>query len=220
MLRHMLLPAIAALCLPGLALAAPVSVKSIGDTCLESEVQKCTVAAAGFVASEGVPRLAYQIQRGVDEYDGTIGGVVVLTEIDGEWTALDSDFSGVWYQLPRLTEIDSILFHIPGFTAGSGSYNADLLFQYDPDASAWKRIDIDSWGNDLDGKLPDGLEIWKGVGYDFGSMSWGQMIARTSLWKEDDANCCPSGGEAVIHFEIKDGALAVTTVDYEEPKSD
>jgi hypothetical protein len=209
---------------PGAALAAPVSLKSINDTCIESELQNCTVAASGFVAPQDTTRLAYQIQRGVDEYDGIAGGVVVFSEVDGKWELLAKDFSGVWYQLPRLSEAEPIVFHVPGVTAGTGSFNADLLFEFvlpeSTELPHWQRVDMDSWWEAIDGKLPKGLEIWKGVSYDFGEAYWGQYVARTSLWQETDGNCCPTGGSAVIHFTIEDGALKAGDVDYEEPKEE
>lgn len=220
MLPRLLLPALLAALLPGAALAAPVSLKALGDTCVETTLKTCTVAASGFVAPQDTTRLAYQIQRGVDEYEGMAGGVVIFSEVDGGWELLASDFSGVWYQLPRLSEADETLFHVPGVTAGTGSFNADLLFQYLPDTSTWQRVDMDSWGETINSKLPKGLEIWKGVSYDFGEAYWGQYVARTSLWKSDDANCCPSGGSAVIHFTLEDGALKAGEVDYEEPKAE
>lgn len=220
MLPRLLLPALVAALLPGAALAAPVSLKSLGDTCLESELKNCTIFAAGYVAPRDTPRLAYQIQSGVDEYEGVAGGVVVFAEVDGDWQLLGSDFSGVWYQLPRLSEADQTLFHVPGITAGTGAFNADLLFEFLPDDKAWQRVDMDSWSEGISDKLPEGLEIWKGVSYDFGEDYWGQYVARTSLWKDSDGNCCPTGGSAVIHLTVEDGALKAGDVDYEPPKEE
>ena len=220
MLPRLLVPALLAALLPVAAFAAPVSLKSLGDTCLESELKTCTIVAAGYVAPRDTPRLAYQIQAGVDEYDGTAGGVVVFAEVDGAWQLLGSDFSGVWYRLPRLSEADQTLFHIPGVTAGTGSFNADVLFEFAADEKAWRRVDMETWWDGITEKLPKGLEIWKGVSYDFGEAYWGEYVARTSLWKSDDANCCPTGGSAVIHFALDDGALTLGDVEYEEPKAE
>ncbi len=220
MLPRLLVPALVAALLPAAALAAPVSLKAIGDTCLPSDLKNCTVVASGFVAPRDTTRLAYQIQSGVDEYDGMIGGVIVLSETDGEWQVLDSDFNGVWYQLPKLSEAEPTLFHVPGVTAGTGAFNADVLFEYLPDDKTWRRVDMDSWWEGVEAKLPKGLEIWKGVSYDFGEDYWGQYVARTSLWQETDGNCCPTGGSAVIHFTVEDGALKAGDVDYEEPKEE
>lgn len=220
MLPRLLLPALLATLVPGAALAAPISLKALGDECLQSELKTCTVVAAGYVAPRDTSRLAYQIQSGVDEYDGMAGGVVVFVETDGAWEPLASDFSGVWYQLPRLSEADQTLFHVPGVTAGTGSFNADLLFEYVKDSNEWRQVDIGGWLATIGDKLPKGLDIWKGVSYDFGETYWGQYVARTSLWQETDANCCPSGGSAVIHFTVEDGALKAGDVEYEEPKEE
>lgn len=220
MLPRLLVPALVAALLPGAALAAPVSLKSLGDTCLETTLKNCTVAAAGYVAPRDTSRLAYQIQSGVDEYEGMAGGVVVFVETDGAWELLASDFNGVWYQLPRLSEAEPILFHLPGVTAGTGSFNADVLFEFSADDKEWRRVDMDSWWEGVEAKLPKGLEIWKGVTYDFGEDYWGEYVARTSLWQETDANCCPTGGSAVIHFTVEDGALKAGDVEYEEQKGE
>lgn len=220
MLPRLALPALLAGLLPAVAFAAPISLKSLGETCLETTLENCTVVAGGYVSPRDTARLAYQIQSGIDEYDGMAGGVVVFSQVDGAWTLLDSDFNGVWYELPRLSEAEPVLFHMPGVTAGTGSFNADVLFEYVEDSGEWRRVDIESWWEGVTDKLPEGLEIWKGVRYDFGESYWGEYVARTSLWKETDANCCPTGGTAVIHLSVEDGALKLGEVDYEEPKAE
>jgi hypothetical protein len=208
-----LLPLAALLATPALA---QVSVKGIGDTCLSDTLKDCKVTSAGFVAPYDAPRLAWQVQSGVDEYDGVAATVVVLEEKDGAWQVLTTNADGVWYQMPRLSEAEQTLFHVPGITAGTGAFNADLLFEYLPDEGAWRAVDLDSWT--VEGKLPEGLGIWKGVDYSFGEYAWGDMRARTALWNDMDGNCCPTGGEAVIHFTLEDGKLVAGDVDYFPPE--
>jgi len=36
------------------------------------------------------------------------------------------------------------------------------------------------------------------------------MTARTALWRPSDGNCCPSGGEATLEFEIRGDRLVLT----------
>ena len=208
-----LLPLSALLATPALA---QVSVKTIGDVCIGDTLEDCTVSSAGFVAPRDAPRLAWQVQSGVDEYGGVAANVVVLVEEEGAWQVLTSNSDGVWYQMPRLSEAEQTLFHVPGITAGTGAFNADLLFEYVPADRVWRAVDMDSW--DVADKLPEGLGIWKGVDYSFGEYGWGDMRARTALWNDMDGNCCPTGGEAVIHFTLEEGKLVAGDVDYFPPE--
>jgi hypothetical protein len=75
---------------------------------------------------------------------------------------------------------------------------------------------MDQWLTDIGSKLPPGLEIWKGVEYDF-SRPWSGLVARTPLWQSNDANCCGTGGSAVIALEIVDGRLVATGVAHTPP---
>lgn len=201
--------------------ADTVSIKSIDRQCLETSLSDCVVRAAGFVTPDDAPPLAYQLQSGIDEYDGIAGAAVVYQQIDGAWQKLALGTDGVVYELPHLAQNDQVLFHIPGFTAGTGAFNADLLFEYGaPDAGGdgqWHSVDMDAWLETVAEFLPPEREIWKGVDYNFGDWYWGDYNARTSLWQPDDANCCATGGSAVIHFDIVDYALKVSSVDYTPP---
>lgn len=217
MLPRLLLPALLMLLFPGALEAAPVSLKTIGTDCIESTLKDCTVLSAGYVTPGRVLGLAYQIQSGTDEYGGMNGGVVLYAQTREGWEFLGVDFAGAYYDLPRLSETDETLFHIPGYAAGTSRANADVLLEYIPDNRYWRRVDIDSWWETIDGRLPPGLGISKGVAYDFGLTQWDKYVARTSLWTEADANCCPSGGTAEIYFALEDGALKVTDVIYSEP---
>jgi hypothetical protein len=65
-------------------------------------------------------------------------------------------------------------------------------------------------------ELPEGLEIWKGVAFDF-SNPWSGYVARTSLWRSDDGNCCPTGGSAEIGLEIEGDKLVGKEAEYTPP---
>jgi hypothetical protein len=68
--------------------------------------------------------------------------------------------------------------HLPGYTGGTGSYNADRLYQWNDDR--WAAIDITTWLKTIGERLPADGEIWKGVQYDFDD-PWSQLVARTAL---------------------------------------
>lgn len=195
---------------------AQVSLKSIGDTCLETELDACKVLTAGYFNradysdADGEPLIAWQTQAGTGEY-GTIGGFVLFRHDGDGWAVLDSGFDG-YFQLPSLNEEN--LLHMPGYSQGTGVFNTDRLFRLEEDGTTWTPIDMGTW---LDGvQLPKDLEIWKGVDFDF-SNPWSGYLARTSLWRPDDGNCCPSGGTAVITLEIEGDKLVGKEVEYTPP---
>jgi hypothetical protein len=198
--------------------AEPVDLTDIGTTCLQSPLDECKVFTAGYLNrveyndDDGAPMIAWQTQWGSTEMDGIIGGFVLFQHGADGWSLLDSGFDG-FFQLPQLN--DEGLLHISGYSQGTGSFNTDRLYQRD-DSTGWTSIEMSQWFDQIGPMLPEGLEIWKGVEYDFSS-PWSGLVARTSLWRSDDGNCCPSGGSAVITLEIQDQWLVATSVDYEPP---
>lgn len=201
---------------PALAFAAPPLPKGFDSDCVEDLLTQCEVTASGFASfGEGV-NIAFQIQTGASDEFG-IGAAVVLYESrDGEWSLLAAENTGVLYRMPRLIEGEEMIIHVPGFMQGTGSFNADVVFARAYDADSWHRVDIDSWFEAVAPMLPDGLGIWKGVDFDFGDWYWTKYLARTPLWKDDDANCCPTGGWAEIELELTDGRLVPVNVNYRE----
>lgn len=202
--------------------AEPVALDNIGTTCLQSQLDDCKVLTGGFLNvsdygdNNGAPYLAWQTQFGSTDDDGVIGGFVLFTHDGTDWTLLDSGFDG-FFQIPTLNSEG--LLHIPGYGQGTASFNTDRLYQGSTDtavSAGWTRIDMDKWLNDIGPMLPAGLEIWKGVRYDF-SNPWAGLTAQTSLWNADDGNCCPTGGSAVITLEVQDNALVATAVAHTPP---
>ncbi|MFL9841472.1 hypothetical protein ABS767_10900 [Sphingomonas sp. ST-64] len=66
---------------------------------------------------------------------------------------------------------------------------------------------LESWRDALPTRLPKGFGIWKGVDYDFEGLG-----ASSKLWRDKDANCCPSGGDALIDFAIEGRSLVLKDV--------
>jgi hypothetical protein len=218
--RNFMLTRLASLVLPIAILATPafaqVSLKSIGDTCLETELESCKVLTAGFfnrtgsAEDEGAPLIAWQTHIGTGEY-GYIGGFVLYRHDGTGWQVLDKGDDG-FFQVPTLND-DNIL-HMPGYAQGTGVFNTDRLYRLEQDGTTWTSIDMGNW---LDGvELPENREIWKGVDFDF-TNSWAGYVARTSLWQPDDGNCCPSGGSAVISLEIVGDAVVGKEAEYTPP---
>lgn len=195
----------------------------LDDICLHTNLEGCSVLASGYIEAEDGPRIAFQTQAGFTRTDGVMGGVVLFREDGGNWLLFADAFDAYRYDVPHLVAHEAILLHVPGYTGGTGAYNADLLFVWgDAGASihrqTWRRIDIESWRADIDALLPEGLGIWQGVDYDFDDWFYDSLTARTPLWREGDGNCCATGGEALIDFEIVEDRLEVKSVRYLPPQ--
>lgn len=173
--------------------------------CVEIGISGCDTTAGGYLNIRG-DRLTWQLQEGFTEEDGRTAGYVLLLG-DDPLHPVAWGREGVFYDAPRLLwDNDTAYVWTPGGMAGTGAFNADALYRFTPDAAApLTAIDTLSWRDrDLPALLPDGREIWKGVGY-----SYDMLAAHTSLWRPDDGNCCPSGGEATLLFAIEGDRLVL-----------
>lgn len=71
----------------------------------------------------------------------------------------------------------------------------------------WKRIESDSWRRDLQARLPDRHGIRKGIPVDIRNMRF-----ESPLWRDGDANCCPTGGNVRVELIIRDGRLEIGNI--------
>lgn len=148
--------------------------------------------------------LFVQHQSGFNDYDGVGAAFVILAGRDAGLAPIAWGAGAASYELPVSFSIgDQPYIAVPGRHGGTGAFNADHLWAVMP-GYALRDIDIWSWQAGAAGHLPAGLEIWKGVDFD-----WPGLSARTSLWRESDANCCPTGGEAHLLFAIDDDTLVL-----------
>lgn len=196
--------------------AESVDLRDIGTSCLQTRLDECKVYSAGYLNvadfsdNDGTPFLAWQTQLGSTPTDGIIGGFVLFQHDGNRWSVLDSGFDG-FFEVPRLNQEG--LLHVPGYGQGTGAFNTDRLYQW---GDGWRQIEMDQWLTEVDALLPPGLEIWKGVEYDF-SHPWSGLVARTPLWRSNDANCCATGGSAVITLEIVADRVTATSIAYTPP---
>jgi hypothetical protein len=86
---------------------------------------------------------------------------------------------------------------------GTGNHVYEDYFWFGPEGPL--RIDTSPISDSLKSILPEGFGVWKGGGLDMKSLRY-----RTPVWKEGDANCCPSGGMVEIAFRLEAGRLIVT----------
>jgi hypothetical protein len=103
------------------------------------------------------------------------------------------------------------LLWLPVTVDGTGHYNDSRYYVWR--AGRWERIDGTSWGGDLTRRLPAGLEIWKGIWPDLTTMT-----AEVGLYRQGDANCCPTGGVARVRLRVGATGLEMESVEFEAAK--
>jgi len=91
---------------------------------------------------------------------------------------------------------------------GTGAGNASEYYLWA--SRRWMPIEADAWLNDLTRRVPAGLQLRKGVWPDLGTMT-----AETGLYRDGDANCCPSGGVARIRLAIRARRFVIDAVAFE-----
>ncbi len=177
-----------------------------GDNCMSGWLdQGCRVTASGVLRARDGRKIYWQMQDGASGDDGVGAGIILWAGSGvGTATLIGFSFDGVFYDPPRLTQ-DGMIW-VPGRVMGTGNGNADLLFRFDPSAG-WQDIELESWRDSLDARLPKGFGVWKGVEYDFEGLA-----ATSKLWRDKDPNCCPSGGEILLDFGIEGRKLVLKDV--------
>jgi len=123
----------------------------------------------------------------------------------------DEDLGIFSYEKPRFVQTPAgLVLEIPIVVDGTGHGNATEY--YLRASGAWMPIESEAWTADLQKRLPDGLQIWKGVWPDLGTMS-----AETGLYRDGDANCCPTGGTARIHLAIRERRFVIDSLVIDRP---
>lgn len=188
---------------------------TLGRECVATGLKGCSSSMGGYIVlNEG--SLQWQVQDGFTDESGVSGGIVFIGDAGaariGPVAPIAWSFDGARFDAPVLLtgpEFDGKAYvAVPGIRAGSGSGNADVLFRWTPHASPeLVQIDTWSWRDSLDEKLPEGLEIWQGVRFD-----WPNMMAFTPLWQDGDGNCCGTGGTAILSFDIEGDKLVLSDV--------
>lgn len=110
-----------------------------------------------------------------------------------------------WFEPPYLAHNPNYgeFLIVPGRYTGTGSFIEDRVFLPNH-GRGWTRIgaaafDPESrtgWIDGLKAHLPEGHGIWKGIRVDYAALT-----GSSAVWREGDANCCPSGGE--ISFRLR-----------------
>lgn len=197
--------------------AARPTPAELARTCAPLGLDGCRAGQGGWLRRGDGSMLFWQRQSGSTDTDGVSEAMVLLVpEPDGRLKPVGWTYGG-FYQPPVLLEEDGKAWvAVPGVWPGSGSHNADVVFLWTHDAGTpLTQIDTLTWSDDLDARLPKGLEVWKGVRIDYAA-----LYATTPLWRPDDANCCAAGGSAGLSFSLEDDRLVLDEVSVKDPLLD
>lgn len=186
-----------------------IAAESAAKTCLlppDPPDGICRVESLGSVGDA----LRYQIQVYRDRDQWSAGGVAVFRETSGQLTPLVvAAVDSAHFAAPHFARSGRLLV-IPGHLEGTGNFNAALLYVVESDGRL-RDIDTESWLEELQRRLPNGMGAWKGIYPDLETMT-----AETPIWKSGDGNCCPTGGRAFIRLELKDRRLAIADLRFEK----
>lgn len=206
MLNSFLISAVAAM------IASNASTPNHGDACppdFASTDAECRVVGGGDLG-EGVRYELYRVTDGLSN-----GGIYDAPPYYQTAAALyfegtadparfgPTDLGDSWFDTQKLINANGVreVVLVRQLFAGTGAFITDHLFVRDGDR--WMRLapslDLETMQGfvaELSGRLPEGLAIWKGVAVDYSSLT-----GTSSLWRADDANCCPSGG--TVRFTLK-----------------
>jgi hypothetical protein len=207
---------------------------------LAAEAPACQLVAEGELRSAlGNGNVAYRLYRWVSTREGALSSLydsppyhntaaaLSLAARPGEppfWSAYY--WLGLaWFETPYLVrhpEYGEILV-VPGRYAGTGGFIEDHVFLPNH-ARGWTQIhasgfDPDTGGGWIEGLkpyLPPGHGIWKGIHVDYATLT-----GSSAVWRDGDANCCPSGGEIWFRLRVAgpEPRLEVAEAHYTAPQN-
>ncbi len=139
-------------------------------------------------------------------------------ELRGAALFLDDGTGRISRFLTRLDELDlyasapsistngpDTLLELPVDVSGTGAFSDNDTFRFDQDH--WTRLDTQCWQADLGKRIPRGTSINKGVNLNLGSLT-----AQAWLYREADANCCPTGGSVDVKLKRTGDRLVIESL--------
>ena len=140
-------------------------------------------------------------RRGLAIFAREAGGARVVFEY------VDREIGTVYIpDPPRLvSHAAGTLLDIPIGIDGSGHINDSQY--YVRSNGLWEKLDGETWLKDLGTRLPKDVQTWKGIWPDLKTMR-----AIVGLYRTDDANCCPTGGQAEVQLGIRGRQFAIEAV--------
>jgi hypothetical protein len=122
--------------------------------------------------------------------------------------AIDENFGTTDHIEPFASPV-GMLLRIPVRLSGTGAFNQHFHFLWRD--GVLEEIDTQGWLRTL--RLPLGHGIWKGVVIDPQTFT-----AHSPVWRDNDGNCCPSGGEVEVKLILQGRALAIQSQEYHPPR--
>jgi hypothetical protein len=116
-----------------------------------------------------------------------------------------------WFEKPEIVEAPfGPVLSIPERISGTGAANDDKYFRWVD--GRWRLLDTTSWTAALRDSLPEGYHLWKGLYIDIRSLS-----VESGVWKDGDANCCPTGGTVQAQLRLEGDALTIDRLEHRKP---
>lgn len=190
---------------------------------METALMQCKVTS---VSSVG-PRLIAQYQRWAGPVDndpalGPMTAVILYAQVSQApsdeanqyqvvgWAAADDADLGA----PTMVEGDKRTFvTLPRTSRGSSSSTTDVVLMGETPSGQWREINVSDWFQELQRRLPRGLQAKSAFSLDLLGMR-----GSTDLARETDANCCPSGGSAEATFLLREDTLTIDSLVLRRPQ--
>jgi hypothetical protein len=150
----------------------------------------------------------YHRHRGLAVFtqDRSSGDIRLLFE------RVSNDIGALIYEKPQIISgRDRTLLYLPIALDGTGNGNESEY--YLREKGKWEPIESQGWLSDLQSRIPAGLQIWKGVWPKLDTME-----AEAGLYRKGDANCCPTGGTALIRLAIRSRQFVIDSVAFESDR--
>lgn len=92
---------------------------------------------------------------------------------------------------------------------GTGNQSVELYYKYDIKKKSPVLLDFSEIISEISKIIPKGYGVWKGGGLDLKNLQYSQ-----SVWKPNDANCCPTGGSINLQLSIDKYKIIVINSNY------
>lgn len=138
---------------------------------------------------------------------------ILLQDKDKKYYILFLQFDGPVDYLPSIENIQGSKVLIADVELpGTGRLHTDNYFVLDSSGNPAK-LDTSAINKAINKAVPPGWGVLKG-GIDIRN-----PIYRSPVWRKNDANCCPTGGEISIDYSLVGSALQVNRVHYDKHRN-
>lgn len=180
----------------------------------------CRISKSGLIGTLNNERLTYKLFCLTSEiHPGEFCDSAIQIQSAGDSSAKPNvlfsriDINrGLIYQVPELQTFSSQPV-LAVFASVNGTSHWDETEYFAYTKKAWLPIESKSWLRELvKTRIPKGLEARKGTRLDSKT-----MVAETALYQSEDANCCPTGGKALVQLRLDGQSLKISSVRFLSP---